>query len=398
MKKIPLTVFMLGLASLFTDMSSEMIYPLLPVFLTTTLGAGAVALGIIEVVAESTAAFLKVISGVWTDLIRKRKPFILAGYGLAGAVRPLIGLATVWPFVMAMRFMDRIGKGLRTSPRDALIADVTDPSVRGAAFGVNRALDHMGAVIGPLIAAALLHWLNVPIRHIFLLAAIPAVIVILIITLGVKDKAVAVAEPANGKLDFAELWREAGGNLKLLFWSLFVFTLGNSTDAFLLLRMNNAGVSGAGVAVLWSAHHMVKVVCTYFGGRLSDKVDRRKMIVCGWVVYAVVYCLFAVVDSKLGLIAVFLAYGIYFGLTEPVEKALVADLAPQRLRGTAFGIYNGVISIGALPASAIFGLLWKVFGVETAFITGAVLAIVAAFMLMAVQTRPGDGAEAQRAA
>jgi MFS family permease len=151
------------------------------------------------------------------------------------------------------------------------------------------------------------------------------------------------------------------------------------------------------VAVLWSAHHMVKVICTYFGGRLSDRFDRRKMIVCGWIVYAVVYCLFAFVDSRIGLIAVFLAYGIYFGLTEPVEKALVADLAPQRLRGTAFGIYNGVISIGALPASAIFGLLWKVFGVQTAFITGAVLAIVAAFMLMAVKTRTGDETQSQHA-
>ena len=385
------TVFLLGVASFFTDLSSEMIYPLLPVFLATVLHAGPLALGVVEGVAESTAAILKVASGIWTDRARRRKPLILAGYGLAGLARPLIGLAQVWPFVLAMRFLDRVGKGLRTSPRDALIADVTEPGLRGTAFGVHRAMDHAGAVAGPLVAAGLLAFGGVTLGHVFLLSAIPAAIVMLVLVFGIREAPPPPAEPRL-PFDWKALWTGTGRNFRMLLLALLVFTLGNSTDAFLLLRLKDAGISASGVAMLWALHHAVKMVLTYLGGRLADRVGRRTMIVLGWIVYAAVYFAFAQVTSTAWLIVVFLAYGIYFGLTEPAEKALIADLVPKQLRGTAFGCYHGIIGLAALPASLLFGVLWRTFGMAAAFYTGAALAAAASVMLMMVkETSPEPG-------
>jgi MFS family permease len=382
---LPGTVIALGLVSFFTDLSSEMIYPLLPVFLASVLGAGALSLGIIEGVAESTAAFLKVFSGIWSDRARRRKPLVLAGYSLSGLVRPLIGLATVWPFVLAMRFTDRVGKGLRSSPRDALIADVTPVAVRGQAYGLHRAMDHAGAVVGPLVAAGLLGLAGIGLRQVFLLAVIPAVIVVLLIVFGVKEQArVVEARSADNPLTG---WRHLNPGYKRLLLALLVFNLGNSTDAFLLLRLADGGVEPKLLALLWSLHHVVKMIATYVGGRLSDRVGRRGMILTGWLVYAAVYLALAFVQSSTGLIAVFLAYGLYFGLTEPVEKAWVADLVPARLRGTAFGWYHGSVGLAALPASLLFGFLWHQFGVAVAFVTGATLAAVAAIMLGFVPDR-----------
>lgn len=386
--RLPRTVVALGFVSFFTDLSSEMIYPLLPVFLTSVLGAGAVALGIIEGLAESTAAFFKVASGVWTDRSRRRKPLIVEGYGLAGAARPLIGLAGSWPFVLAMRFLDRIGKGLRTSPRDALIADVTDARQTGMAYGFHRAMDHGGAVVGPLTAAGLLALEGVSMRHIFLLAAVPAAVVMVILWAWVRepDRRAAEFPPAPG---LRTGWKDLGRNFRFLLLAILLFTLGNSTDAFLLLRLSDAGVPAAWIAVLWSLHHVVKMGATYLGGSLSDRVGRRRMILLGWGVYAAVYLGFALAASRSGLILVFLAYGIYFGLTEPAEKAWVVDLTPEALRGTAFGYYHGVIGFGALPASLLFGLLWHAWGASTAFLTGAALAAAAAAVLLLAVTPPG---------
>ena len=384
MKRLSRTVIVLGLASFFTDMSSEMIYPLLPIFLSTVLGAGALALGVIEGVAESTASILKVASGIWTDRVRKRKPLIVAGYGLAGVVRPLIGLAGAWPFVLGMRFLDRVGKGLRTSPRDALIADVTAPDLRGTAYGVHRAMDHAGAVAGPLVAAGLLALGSFSLRHIFLLSAVPALVVILVLVFGIKEPPAHAAETPP-PVSFKALWTGTGRHFKLLLLSLIVFTLGNSTDAFLLLRLRNAGISVSGVAVLWALHHVVKMALTYAGGRLSDRVGRRSMIVLGWLAYALIYLAFGLVNSPAWLIVIFLAYGIYFGLCEPAEKALIADLVPRAVRGTAFGCYHGAIGVAALPASLLFGLLWQTCGMAAAFFTGAGFAAVASVMLMRIK-------------
>jgi len=388
--RLPRTVIALGLVSFFTDLSSEMIYPLLPVFLVGVLGAGALSLGVIEGVAESTAALLKVFSGIWSDRLNRRKPIILAGYSISGLARPLIGLAQIWPFVLFLRFADRVGKGLRSSPRDALIADVTDPAVRGRAYGLHRAMDHAGAVVGPLVAAGLLAISGVTLRHVFLFAAIPAVVVVAIILLGVKEPKATVREHRDTGL--VRGWRDLGTSFKRLLIALVVFTLGNSTDAFLLLRLSEQGIEARLVAVLWSLHHVVKMLATYFGGQLSDRVGRRGMVIAGWIVYAAVYVAFALVESRTELVVIFLAYGLYFGLTEPAEKAWVVELVPVNLRGTAFGYYNGSIGLAALPASFIFGLLWHQFGVVAAFLTGAGLAAVASVLLLFVPQSPNhDG-------
>ena len=379
-RRIPRTVIVLGVVSLLTDLSSEMIYSLLPIFLASVLGAGVLALGLIEGVAESTAALLKVASGVWTDRTRRRKPLVVAGYSLSGIMRPLIGLAATWPTVLILRFADRVGKGLRTSPRDALIADVTDESARGTAYGFHRAMDHAGAVLGPLVAAFLLNAAGMPLRQVFFLSVIPAVAVLVVLLLGVKEPPLQRTEaPVMPKL--LAPWSALGPDYRRLLIAVLVFTLGNSTDAFLLLRLSQTGVSTAGIALLWSAHHVVKMAANYVGGRLSDRVGPRAMILTGWLFYAAIYLTFGWLDSAPWLIAVFLAYGIYLGLTEPAERAWVASLVPANLRGTAFGWYHCAIGLAAFPASVAFGLLWQQWGAAVAFSTGAVLATFATVLL-----------------
>ncbi|MGB8168542.1 MAG: MFS transporter, partial [Chthoniobacteraceae bacterium] len=305
-------------------------------------------------------------------------------------MRPLIGLAAAWPAVLALRFADRVGKGLRTSPRDALIADVTDASARGAAYGFHRSMDHAGAVLGPLVAAVLLKAAGLPLRQVFLLSAIPAVAVLVVLLLGVKEppqpRAETVATPAG-----LAPWSALGPEYRRLLLAVLIFTLGNSTDAFLLLRLSQAGVSAAGIALLWSAHHVVKMVANYFGGQLSDRVGPRAMILAGWLFYAAIYLTFGWLRSAPALIAVFLAYGIYFGLTEPAERAWVASLVPPPLRGTAFGWYHCAIGLAALPASIVFGVLWQQWGATIAFSAGAALAAFAALLLPAGH-QPAPGA------
>jgi MFS family permease len=293
--------------------------------------------------------------------------------------RPLIGLATVWPAVLALRVLDRVGKGIRTSPRDALIADVTPPELRGRAYGVHRAMDHGGAVSGPLVAAGLMSLFGLGLRHVFLLAAVPAVAVVLTIVLFVPERPAAEAPAPTRRVVGA--WRELGAPYRRFLLAVVVFTLGNSTDAFLLLRLSEAQIGASALAVLWALHSLVKMGATYYGGRFSDRLGHRRMLVAGWLVYAAIYLAFAAVTSRPALVAVFLAYGLYFGLTEPAEKALVSQMAPGALRGTAFGTYHGAVGLAALPASLVFGLLWRAFGVPVAFATGAALAGLASVLL-----------------
>jgi MFS family permease len=404
-RKLAPEVVTLGLISMMTDASSEMIYPLLPVFLTTVLSAGAMQLGIIEGVAESTAAVLKMVSGFWTDRVRRRKPFVVWGYCMAGMARPLISLAGSWPFVLAMRFVDRVGKGLRTSPRDALIADVTAPEYRGYAYGFHRAMDHTGAVLGPLMAAALLYWAGLPLRLVFFCAFVPAFIVFFLVTVVLKEKGFDPKNQYNAPLGFDPnlkggsslgqtpfaSWNVLGKRFHLFLLAVLVFTLGNSSDTFFLLRLNRFGVPAFGIALLWAAHHVIKMLSTYWAGGFSDRVPRQKLIIAGWIFYAAVYGAFALAGSRAWMIAIFLSYGIYFGLTEPVEKALVSDFAPPEYRGAAFGYYNSVIGFAALPASIIFGAIWHYWGAPAAFGTGAVLALAAALLLRKTAGGRGSG-------
>ncbi len=379
--RLPRTVIALGAVSLLTDASSEMIYPLLPVFLSSVLGAGPLAIGAIEGAAESVASLLKLASGWWSDRLPRRKTLVVIGYGIASVVRPLIGLAQNVGQVLAIRLTDRAGKGIRGAPRDALIADAVDASQRGRAYGFHRAADHAGAVAGPVIAYALLTWGGLHLRTVFLLAAIPAALAMLMLVFGVKESKRAVT-PKERTTSLAR------AGLDRRFWSflavLLLFTLGNSTDALLILRATELGVSTALVPILWAVLHVVKSTSSTPGGVLSDRLGRRPLIIAGWMVYGAVYLGFAMASATWHAWALFIAYGLYFGMTEGVEKALVADLVPAEVRGAAFGWYNLTIGLGALPASLIFGGLYQAFGAPVAFVTGAGLAIVAAVGLLAV--------------
>lgn len=375
---LPRTVVALGVVSLLTDVSSEMIYPLLPLFVVGAVGGGALSLGLIEGVAESTAALVKLGSGALSDRMRRRMPLVLLGYGLAGVARPLIGLARVWPVVLALRFVDRIGKGLRGPPRDALIADAVAADARGRAFGLHQAMDHAGAVIGPLVAAGLLA-LGMELRGVFLAAAVPAAAVMVVLVAGVREppRPPPPPRPAGGA--------PLGSDFRRLVLAAVLFTLGNSTDAFLLLRLSQAGLSPSMVAVLWSLHHVVKMSAAYVGGRASDRVGRRSLLASAWVLYAAVYCLFALLSSPAGLVASFLAYGVTLGMAQPVQTAWIADLVPPDRRGAAFGWLHGAVGLAALPASALFGLVWHLVGHAAAFAIGAGLACAAALALCRVR-------------
>ena len=356
-----------------------MIYPLLPAFLTGTLRAGPAFLGMVEGLAETVAAVLKILSGGASDRLRRRKPLVVAGYSLSSAVRPLVALATVPAHVLAVRVVDRVGKGVRSAPRDALVAEVVPQEDRGRAFGFQRAMDHAGAMVGPLLASAVLLATS-ELRVVFALAAIPAALAVATLVLGVREErrscgpAPQRASPRSGPLEPA-LLRYLG--------VLAVFTLGNSSDAFLLLRAQETGISLAAVPAVWALHHLVKAGASTWGGSLSDRVGRRRVILGGWGVYALAYAGFAAASSALAIVALFAFYGLYHALTEGTERALVADLAGEATRGRAFGLFHAVTGAALLPASLLTGLLWQRFGAPVALGAGAALAAVAALGLLA---------------
>lgn len=390
------TVIALGIASFFTDLSSEMIYPLLPAFVAGVLGAQAIALGAIEGVAESTAALLKAVSGWLSDHMKRRKPLIVSGYALAGLARPLIGLATAWVAVLALRFVDRIGKGLRTSPRDALIADVTPEEHRGVAYGLHRAFDHAGAVVGPLVAALLLKGLGFSLRDVFLLAALPAVVVLFVLVFLVKEpERGAEARAALSPREFPRAFRELGPGYRRLLVAVGLFTLGNAADVLILLRLQSAGLEAAWISVLWSLHHVVKMTATFGGGWLADRVGRREMLMAGWALFALVFLALGLASSVWVLVAIFLVYGLYFGLTEPAERALVAGLVPAERRGAAFGVFHGVIGLAALPANLLFGVLYEQVSPLVAFSTAAGFALLGTLALFSVRASDAADTEAR---
>ncbi|MBI5684690.1 MAG: MFS transporter [Verrucomicrobia bacterium] len=368
-------VWALGWTSFFTDVSSEIIYPLLPVFLTTTLGASMAFVGLIEGIAESTASLLKVVSGWWSDKIAKRKPFAVGGYALSGLTRPIIALAAVGWHVLAARFIDRIGKGIRTAPRDALLADSVPADRRGAAFGLQRSMDHAGAIVGPLIAFALLTWVTSDYRAIFWVAAVPMVFAVAALVFGTSE----VTPERDAKSSAAPF--VATPKFKRYLALLVLFTLGNSSDAFLILRAKDLGVADAMLPLLWVALHVVKMCSSLPAGVLSDRIGRKTLIVTGWLVYAAVYVGFGAASEAWHIWGLFIAYGFFFGMTEAAEKAIVADFYPSEQRGRAFGLYNAAVGFAALPASLLMGWLWQQFGVTVAFDTGAGLAGAAAVLL-----------------
>lgn len=384
-------VFVLSLVSLLNDTSSEIIYPLLPAFLFLTLGASPFFIGLIEGFSESVASILKVFSGYLSDRFNRRKLPVFLGYSLAAVVRPLLAFVNSWPQVLAVRMTDRVGKGIRGAPRDALLAASVPKEKRGLAFGFNRAADHLGAVIGPVVAFFLLSYIAsdpaspaaAEYQQVFLFASIPVVLGILLIIFFVHEETKPIKEFDAMPLKFSI--REFDGNFKRFLIVIALFTLSNSTDAFLLLRAQQAGISPPMLPLLWMVLHFSKVITSLIGGDLSDKVGRKKLIVSGWIVYALVYAGFAFIDSAWQAWTLFIIYGAYFGLTEGAEKALVADMVQDDKRGTAYGLYNLAFGITVFPASLLFGFLWTEFGAATAFIVSSGISIVAAAAMLTVK-------------
>lgn len=387
-RKLPRNVFAISLVSLLNDASSEIVYPLLPIFVASTLGASAGAIGIIEGTAESISSLLKLFAGYLSDRLGKRKLLVVSGYTVASIARPLLAFANNWHQVLAIRLSDRIGKGVRTAPRDAMIADAVAVEQRGLAFGFHRAMDHGGAVIGPLLGYLLVFIFvvnrNAPTKSefktIFLLAAVPALAAVVVALFFMRE---SPEHHMQQKSSVPKLTlRGFDSNFKRFLCVVALFTLSNSSDSFLILRARDSGVSIATIPLLWAAHHASKVLSSLFGGDLSDRVGRKRLIASGWLLYAAVYAGFAVVGHNVTVWILFLVYGIYFGLAEGAEKALVADLVLPEQRGTAYGLYNLAFGITVLPASLLMGTLWDWRGPTTAFLVSAAMGAGAAILLL----------------
>lgn len=438
--KIPGVVIVLGIVSLLTDIATEMIYPLIPVFVAA-LGSGAVVLGVIEGIAESTAALLKLISGIVSDRIGRRKLLVLAGYMISSFIRPLTGIVTAAWQIVIVRMLDRVGKGIRTAPRDAMVASSVNEKIRGRSFGFERAMDHTGAVIGPILAIITLLVLFigfgfkdslVALRWTFLLAIIPGMLAVLTIVFFIRES----PPPVSGTGFYKFSIKNFDSNFKTYLVIMIIFTLGNSSDAFLLFRVEesirksgavfnivnsiepfrlmiaNFGDKAAQadlinilfLPLVWAFFHIIKVIFSTPLGSLSDRIGRKKVINAGWAIYAFVYISFAFLvflPSDLQVIATFILFGIYalfYAFSEGAEKAFVADLVKEEQRGSAYGMFNFAIGLGALPASIIFGIIYSLFdriipgfGGTVAFGFGGLIAIISMILLAVKVKEPLKG-------
>lgn len=380
---LPRSVKVVGLASLLNDTASEMIYPLLPHFLLNVLLGNRFYLGVIEGIADSVASFVKLWSGDQSDQAGRRKGFIVFGYCVPALVRPVIGL-TVAPWqLFAIRVLDRIGKGVRSSPRDALIADSTDHSIRGRAFGFHRAMDNLGAAIGPLLAAGFLWFWPNELRTLFLIALVPGLLVVMLLVFGLKERSKPEPQKEPSQLTLKPFDR----NFKLYLLALVVFTLGNCSDAFLLVRAGELGVTPMLLPLVWCACHVAKSVSNLFLGRAVDHFGPRSALFTGWFAFAAVYLGFGLATSTWEMWAYFIIYGVVYGLIEPAERALVAALVGTERKGLAYGWFNFAIGIATFPSSLVFGALYQFYGSIVAFTWGAGLALLAAILLTMVSAK-----------
>lgn len=373
------TVVVLGLVSFLNDAASEMITPLLPIFLTATLGAGPVIVGLVEGLAEATSSLLKLISGRLADRGWNAKGLVIGGYGVSNTVRPLIGLAFGWTWVLALRFLDRVGKGLRTSPRDALISASTDHNLRGKAFGFQRMLDHAGSVLGPLLAFVLLGW-GVGLRDVFLLSVVPGIMVIALLWFGLQaeDKVAKAAEPV------ASLgWSELDARLRALIIATGGLALATTPEVFLVLWAQAGGLEIVWVPLLWAAASAIKVLVALPGGHWSDRFGRLPVLLVGWVArIGVLIGLALAATSEWTIWALFLAYAGSLAVTEGAERAFIGDFAPAGKKATAFGLYHMTAGLLALPGALLFGALWQWFGSSMAFLTAAGLTALSVTVLL----------------
>jgi len=388
--RLPRNVWAVGMTSLFMDISSEMVIYILPLFLANVLGVQTSIIGLIEGVAEATASVLKLFSGWLSDKLGGRKWLAVAGYGLSAIIKPFFYFASSWGLIAGVRWADRVGKGIRTAPRDALIADSVTKETRGLAFGFHRAMDTAGAMIGLLIAAVLV-WMvqanNLDLtrstfQSIVLISLVPAFLAVLSLAIGAKDVAVTSRSTAP-KFSLHNL----GKPFAVFLVIVSIFTLGNSSDAFLILRAQNLGISVTGILMMLVVFNLVYALVSTPAGRLSDRIDRRRLIIAGWLVYAAIYLGFALARAGWQVWLLYVAYGLYYGMAYGTANAMVADLVPENLRGSAYGTYHAVIGILAFPASLIAGLLWQGagawtgFGPSAPFLFGGTLAMIAALSM-----------------
>jgi MFS family permease len=380
-------IWFLTIGSFLTDVSSEMLTNLIPLFLYNVLGVQTSIIGLIDGIAETTASLVKIYSGAISDRLGKRKSLTVLGYALSTISKPFLYFATTWEWVLGVRFSDRVGKGIRTAPRDALLADSASADQRGLSFGLHRAGDTAGAFVG-LGIAALIIWLTQAgtaelTRHTFqtivLVSIIPAVLAVLVLALGVKE----IATARKDKTSLPSLsWKAFDKRFHAFLIVVIIFTLGNSSDSFIVLRGQDRGLSVLQIIGMLMTFNAIYALLAGPLGSLSDRIGRRKLMLVGWTIYGLVYLGFALSHTGLAIWVLFGFYGIYYALTEGVAKALVADIVPQDQRGTAYGLFNAAIGFSALPASLIAGILWQVISPAAPFVFGAILSILAGILLI----------------
>ncbi|PIR17686.1 MAG: MFS transporter [Deltaproteobacteria bacterium CG11_big_fil_rev_8_21_14_0_20_49_13] len=383
-------VFVLGIVSLLTDLSSEMIYPILPLFLANTIGASAAFIGLVEGIAESTASLLRVFSGWISDRFNRRKELLVAGYGLSSIVKPFLALAITGWNVLGLRFLDRLGKGVRGAPRDAMIADVTEANERGKAFGYHRAMDTVGAILGPGVTFILLAIFSDSYRTIFLFSAIPAFLAVAVIIFAVKENRTSEPRSFTNGSKASLSFKGLSSPFILLLVIIGIFTIGNSSDAFLLLRAQNVGVTTMHVPLVWLFFNLVYTLVAIPAGKWSDKVGRRRVILTGFGIYALSYLGFAFASMWWHIWFLFGIYGCYYGMTEGVIRAYIADVVPASNRATSYGVYSFVTGILLFPANLLTGLIWKYAGPSAAFSLGAALALISAVSFYIFSQRLGN--------
>jgi len=384
MPKLRPQVRLLAFASLLNDTASEMIYPLLPVFLTSVLGATPVTVGVIEGAADGLASILKYVAGSLSDRLPRRKPLVVGGYALAAASRALIAVAGRWPAVLTARLIDRTGKGIRSAPRDAIIADVTPAEDRGRAFGFQRALDHTGAVMGPLLALLFLDVIHIPMRTLFMIAVVPGAIGVTMLVLFLREEPHVTTKPSNPA---PQQPRNLPNNFWLAITAISLFSLANSSDAFLILQAHAAGVSTAMLPALWAAHHVIKSLFSTRAGALSDRIDRRLLLIAGWLFYAAIYAVFPFARSLAFFVVLFVLYAIPGTLSEGAERAWISDMVPAEARGKSFGIYYLANGLCVLAGTVLFGEIYQHVTPQAAFWAGAGLAVMGAGAVLVVPKR-----------